>query len=101
MATPTIRRSGSTRSSQPTKHDLLLGLYAAAKEGHDAALHRLVRASSALSAPYGKQHQREAVALLRVLLHYLVDRALDQELARLPPGCGRSHLRLAGSEATK
>ena len=97
MATPTIGRSGSSRSTRSTEHDALLARYAAAKERHGAGLQQIVHASRALGAPYGEQHQREAIDLLRAQLHRQIDQALDAELAQLPQPRRRGHLLLARS----
>ncbi len=95
MATPTISRSRSPRSTRLADFDWLLALYAAAKEQHSAGLRAIVRASSALGARYGEQHQLEALDLLRLQLHREIDQVLDAELARLSRPRGRGHLRLA------
>ncbi len=95
MATPTISRSRSPRSTRSADFDWLLALYAAAEEQHRAGLRAIVRASGALGARYGEQHQLEALDLLRLPLHREIDRVLDAELARLSRPRARGHLRLA------
>ena len=64
--------------SRSAEFDPLLALYAAAKEEYGAGLGRIVRASSALGAPHGEQHQRDAVGRVRLQLPSESDQLVDE-----------------------